>query len=69
MKKYIKNFKNSLNINTEAKQNDAYFAFFNGFWQNYDLVKDNKEDIKKLIEHQDISSSNVENNKGKLSFM
>ena len=26
-KKYIKNFKNSLNINTEAKQNDAYFAF------------------------------------------
>ena len=64
-KKYIKNFKNSLNINTEAKQNDAYFAFFNGFWQNYDLVKDNKEDIKKLIEHQDISSSNVENNKGK----
>ena len=34
-------------------------------WQNYDLVKDNKEDIKKLIEHQDISRSNVENNKEK----
>ena len=24
--KNIKNFKNSLNINTEAKQNDVYFA-------------------------------------------